>query len=76
MHTQPRVLQNNIAKLSPPAQPISDHLELKVMYLTLPPLLLYPNKPNCQISSGFTVTYCMNIGIGLAGLPLVEPLAQ
>jgi hypothetical protein len=25
------------------------------------------NKPNCAISSGFAVTYCTNVGLGLAG---------
>jgi hypothetical protein len=29
------------------------------------------NKPNCAISSGFAVTYCTNVGLGLAGRPLV-----
>jgi hypothetical protein len=34
------------------------------------------NKPNCAISSGFAVTYCTNVGLGLAGRPLVGPSAQ
>ena len=37
---------------------------------------VYKNKPNCAISSSFAVTYCTNVGLGLAGRPLVGPSAQ